>query len=101
MTISPFHRSILSVFPGQVLRVVLLDTLSGSLRCFIILRQDRDMTVIGHGNLDDYQYVVDPRTDVVVFDHRIVILVIPTQQYRFHPFQTDMERVYPADRIVR
>ena len=51
------------------------------------------MPVIGHGDFRDNPATHFPGTQVKRLLQMVVVLVIPAQQYGFHPFQTDVEGV--------
>ena len=37
------------------------------------------MPVIGHGNVDDYDYIFPLGADEDAFDHHVVVFVVPAQ----------------------
>jgi hypothetical protein len=63
--------------------------------------EDGGMAVVGHGDVDDDDYILPPGTNENVLDHYVIILVIPAEYQLRHPFQTDMVRVDFPDTAVR
>ena len=48
--------------------------------------EDGGMAMVGHGNVDDDEHIFPPGTDESVFNHHIIVLVIPAEYQLRHPF---------------
>lgn len=81
--------------------IILLDRFTCPFRGMDVRGKDGNMPMVGHRYLTDNQDIVDPTADVEIFDHRVIIFLVPAEQDGLHSLQADMERVYFAEGSVR
>ena len=94
----------------HLLLVVLLAEILGvhpeplSLECIRVILaggQDGRMAVVGHGDVDDDNHILPFRANEDVFDHHVIVLVIPAEDQFGHSFQADMIWIDLPDTAIR
>ena len=72
-----------------------------SVRIILAGGQDGCVPMVGHGDVDDDDHILPLRANEDVFDHHVIVLVIPAEDQFSHSFQADMIRIDLPDATIR